>query len=140
MSDIKLNLAPNINVEQALEDVCKALAGLKTPEELAMEAIRTTVFSGRDADELTGFSGEFVTAIAVGSGLKRCAIPDEDDLRREEVAITRAKIVQKEIVRLRESLKNGHHEGKLLASYDAELGRLCQVPGVMAALLDNTKV
>lgn len=58
----------------------------------------------------------------------------------QQTAITRAKIVQKEIIRLRESLKNGHHEGKLLASYDAELGRLCQVPGVMAALLDNTKV
>lgn len=58
----------------------------------------------------------------------------------QQIAITRAKIVQKEIVRLREALKNGHHESKLLASYDAELGRLCQVPGVMAALLDNTKV
>ncbi len=58
----------------------------------------------------------------------------------QQTAIDRARIVQKEIVRLRESLKNGHHEGKLLASYDAELGRLCQVPGVMAALLDNTKV
>jgi len=57
-----------------------------------------------------------------------------------QTAINRAKVVQKEIVRLRESLKNGHHEGKLLATYDAELGRLCQVPGVMAALLDNTKV
>jgi len=58
----------------------------------------------------------------------------------QQTAIKRAQIVQKEITRLRDSVKNGHHEGKLLASYDAELGRLCQVPGVMAALLDNTKV
>ena len=156
--EIKLNLDSNvdailaavesaykINAEQILGDVSKqaaraTMAGLETPSELATEAIRTAVFSGRDTDELTDFKGEFVAAIAAGAGLERYAIPDEDDLRREEIAITRAKIVQKEIIRLRESLKNGHHEGKLLASYDAELGRLCQVPGVMAALLDNTKV
>jgi len=50
-------------------------------------------------------------------------------------ATVRAGFVQAKINDLRDAVVNGHHEGALLASYDRELTRLCQIPGVLSALL-----
>ena len=55
-------------------------------------------------------------------------------------AVVRARFVQGEITRLRDCIADGHtHDtdqaAALLASYDAEMTRLCQIPGVLAAAL-----
>ena len=55
-------------------------------------------------------------------------------------AVVRARFVQGEITRLRDCIADGHtHDtdqaAALLASYDRELTRLCQIPGVLSALL-----
>ena len=53
-------------------------------------------------------------------------------------AVARARFVQGEIARLRERLNEGRGDeatAALLASYDRELTRLCQIPGVLSALL-----
>ena len=56
-------------------------------------------------------------------------------------AIVRARVVQKEIDRLHEKICAPHSSNytaayaALLASYDRELTRLCQIPGVLSALL-----
>ncbi len=57
-----------------------------------------------------------------------------------ERAIVRARFVQGKIDELRSAIEGLHtydtdQSAALLASYDAEMTRLCQIPGVLSALL-----
>ena len=65
------------------------------------------------------------------------ALADNATATRDR-AVTRARFVQREIARLRERLNGGSggdQSAAILASYDRELTRLCQIPGVLTALL-----
>lgn len=57
---------------------------------------------------------------------------------RESNTVIRARFLQKEIERLREILRpfrdSDPNTRSLLASYDAELTRICAIPGVASAL------
>jgi len=145
---------PLTETEQALEDACakratefphlfeavakRALQALEVDRaKLDAEIARIAVAACKPADigkTQSGLSQEFVSAIVAGVGL---AQPSDDDLRRVDTAITRARVVRACIDHFRDAVTNGHNKAALLASYDAELSRLVLVPGVMDALLDD---
>ena len=148
---------PLTETEQALENTCAKRAGeralqaleddrAKRDAEIARiaaaackpaEIARIAAAACKPAEigkTQSGLSQEFVSAIAAGVGLEQ---PSDDDLRRIDTAITRARVVRSCIDHFRHAVTNGHNKAALLASYDAELSRLVLVPGVMDALLDD---